>query len=406
MLWRCPACNRQTEETTCPHCQMEMTDGEPSAATGLLKETAGSVLFLIAVICFTAALLFSMVASWLPSREVNVQDVKTAVTVFSDVTGTQMTSPAWHAVHTLYTEYKNTAGAETGQLPLVTVLVCVGLWLSLAQGYTSRVNFRKGGPIVLKVATILCEVGAAIVAVTGGLLCAGLWVKRPEVVLALDEMQGDSIATAIRDLMACEATMWLMLAFCGLFAVGGLLYLLFFIFATRTVNGVLYTAKTGDFGKRSSAFVGVMLCVAFVGLLAEAAWVLAVGDIRGIGPALYAVAFLLFAIVLFRYRYRAYRLMWDQPAFTGEGTTANPRIPTGIRVSDLMAERPQAPRVAPMTPPKGAQNPQAPRRTLNEPFREESLEPQPMTGNGCCPKCGTPIPDNAFFCLRCGHKFK
>ncbi len=407
MLWRCPACNRQTEEETCPHCQMSIGDGEPSAATGLLKETAGSVVFLIAVICFTAALLFSVATSWIPSRQVAIQDVKQVVTVFSDVTGTKMTATAWHAIHTLFTEYKNEMASSSGELPLLSVLVCIGLWLSLAQGYTARVNFRKGGPIVLKVATVMSEVAAAIVMVSGGVLCAGLWVKRPEIVLALDEMKGDAIATAIRDLMACEATMWLLLAFCGVLAVGGLLYLLFFISATRTVNGVLFTARTGDFGKRPRVFVGVMLCLASVGLLAESVWALSLGDIHGIGTALYAVSFLLFAIVLLRYRYRAYRLLWDQPAFTGEGTTAQPRIPTGIRVSDLMMERSKTTTVAPMIPlPKEGQNPQAPKRTLNEPFSEESLEPQPMTGNGCCPKCGTPIPDNAFFCLRCGHKFK
>ncbi len=408
MLWRCPACNRQTEEPVCSRCQTPMEAGEPSAATGLLKETAGSVLFLIAVIAFTAALVFSIVSGFFVHETIGMKDIKEAVTLFSDATGTKMTAEAWKGIHTLFNEFNEQVDVQSGELPLVNILACVGLWLVLAQGYTNRVNFRKGGPIVLKVATVLCEVGAIVVTICGGLLGAGLWLGRPELVATFGENE-DAIAVAIHDLLACETTMWILLGLCGVMVVFGLLYTVFFICATKSVNRVLYTAKTGDFGKRVSAFVGVALCVAAVALAADAVGSLLTANVAGIGSALYAVAYLLFAIVLFCYRHRAYTLSWEQPAFTGETAAPMPGIPTGIKASDLMNERPAAPTAAmpqPTARPQGVQNPQAPRRTLNEPFREESLEPKPMTGNGCCPKCGTPIPDNAFFCLSCGHKFR
>ena len=406
MLWRCPACNRQTDEPVCSRCQTPMEAGEPSAATGLLKETAGSVVFLIAVICLTAAVVFSAVFSFFsPAVAVDVNDVKSAVTSFSEVTGTDLNPYALKAISVLYDAADSEAVAQSEGLPLGNVLALVGLWLCLAQGYTNRVNFRKGGPIVLKVYTVIGKVAAIIVTVCGVLLGVGLWLERAALVELLSTEESDAVVAAVKNLLACETTMWLLLGLCAVMVVGGLLYLLFFISATRAVNSALFTAKTGDFGKRAGGLAGVMLCLAFLGMAADAGVSLWFGNLNGIGSALYALAFLFFAIVLFRYRRRSHALSWEQPAFSGETAAAMPSIPVGLKASDLMSDRPTvAP--APMSVPAENQNPQAPTRTLNEPFREESLEPQPMTGNGCCPQCGTPIPDNAFFCLKCGHKLK
>lgn len=405
MVWRCPVCTVQAQGESCPRCQTPMTEGEPSAATGLFKETFGSVLFLIAVVCFTAALVFSLIMAWFPVDTIGMSDIKSAVTAFSDVTNTKMTPDAWRAINTLYRAVGTEATAG-GELPIGGVLACIGLWLLLAQGYTERVNIRKGGPVLLKIVTVLGITAASIIAICGALLGVGLWLGRPELVTAFGEVDSDALTTAIHDLLACEATMWILLLLCAVLTVGGLLYLLFYIFADKTVNSLMFTAKTGEFGKKASAFVGVSLCVAAVGLAADAVASLLTANLTGIGSALYAVAFLLFAIVLFIFRHRAHTLLWEQPAFTGETAAAMPHLPAGLKAEDLLNDRPAMPPAAPRVAVPGTQNPIAPKRTLNEPFLEESLEPKPMTGNGCCPKCGTPIPDNAFFCLHCGHKFK
>ena len=399
MLWRCPACNCQTQEEVCSRCQTPMKDGEPSAATGLLKETFGSVPYLIAVIAFTAALIFSMAAAFFPADPVSLEDVKKVVVTFSDVTGTKMEPAAWGAIHTLYSTIKEEAGATDTSLPLMEVLACVGLWLLLGQGYTARVNLRKGGPIVLKIAVIFGEVAAWIATVCGVLLAVGLWAERAQLVEILGTSD-DALLAAFHDLLSCEATMWLLLLLCAVMAVCGLVYVVFFLSAARTVNSMLFTAKTGDFGKRAGLFVGIALCVAGVAMTADAVLSLMMRDWRGIGSLLYGVAYLLFAILLFCYRHRAHTLLWEQPAFTGVGTPDVPHIPVNLKASDLMREQ----TVTPMAVAPTQTGESSPRRTLNEPFREESLEPKPMTKNGCCPKCGTPIPDNAFFCLNCGYK--
>lgn len=405
MLWRCPVCNCQTEEPTCARCQTAMNDGEPSAATGLLKETFGSVVFLIAVICFTAAVVFTIVASCFPAEPIGVKDIMNAVDGFSNVAGTGMSPHPAKAIYTLYTVLNDEITEESGfVIPPVSVLALVGLWLLLAQGYTDRVNLRKGGPVLVKIAVIFGLVGSIVAAVCGVLFCAGLWFGRPELVAALSEAEGDALMDALKVLLTCETTMWLLLSVCCAMFLFGLLYMLFFIFALKTVNGMLYTAKTGDFGKRASMFVGIALCVTAAAMLLDAGASAMTLDWRGIGSVLYGTAYLLFAIVLFRYRYRAHVLLWEQPAFTGETAASMPGIPVGIKVSDLMSEQPTVP-VAPSTPATATPY-RGIRRTLNEPFAEESLEPKPMTGNGCCPKCGTPIPDNAFFCLNCGNKLK
>ncbi len=407
MLWRCPACNRETEEPVCARCRTPKEAGEPSAATGLMKETAGSVLFLIAAICFTAAVLFTAVFSWISPKTAvipSVKEVKSAVVGFADVTNTSLSPYALKAVSTLYDEVaKETATEPSGELPLWNILVVVGLWLTVAQGYTNRVNFRKGGPIVLKVAAVMGTVGACIVTVCGVLLCAGLWCFRADMVKTL-MAESDAIATAIRHLLACEATMWLLLGLCVLLAVGGIVYLLFFASVTRVLNRLLETAKTGGFGKRAGGLAGVFLCAAALFLLAETVRSFLHADLGGVASLLYGAAFLLFGITLFRYRRRARMLALEQPAFTGETVVAAPGIPTGLKASDLMNE-PSAGNV-PMAPPAAPMRttPLTPRRTLGEPFTEEALEPKPMTGNGCCPQCGTPIPDKAFFCLTCGRK--
>lgn len=418
MLWRCSACNRQTDEPVCSRCQTPMEAGEPSDATALLKETCGSVLFLIAVICFTAALVFSVVYSWLPKepiKPISADEVKSALADVEESTGIQLTPRVHKAITTLAEELGkdgvidvNNVMEQSGEsLPLFSILACIGLWLMLAQGYNSRVNFRKGGPICLKIVTIVYEVVSIIAVVCGALLLVGLWVGRPQLVVALNEQESDVFANAFSALLSSDVVMWGLIILCGLIVVAGILYTLFFIFATKTVNGILHTAKTGDFGKRASAFVGVMLCLASLGMLGDAVGSLLTKNWSGIASLLNGAAYLLFAITLFIYRSRAHDLKWEQPAFTGETAAAMPVIPAGIKASDLMNERPETPTapVVPMTPATPVKtNPQQPRRTLNEPFVEESLEPKPMTANGCCPKCGTPIPDNAFFCLTCGHK--
>lgn len=417
MLWRCPACNRQTEEPICSRCQTPMEAGEPSDATGLLKETFGSVLYLIAVICFTAALVVSMVFSWLPQKPigtVDVDEIKSGIADFEQDTGIQLNPRVNKAIVTLAEEVSENgsinvdelAEQSNGSLPLLSILACVGLWLLLAQGYNNRVNLRKGGPICLKIVTIISEVVSIILTVVGLLLCVGLWVGRPQLVEMLNEQEGDKIANAFSALISSDVVMWGLIALCGVITFVGIVYTLFFIFATKTVNSMLHTAKTGDFGKRASMFVGVLLCVATLGMYADAVGSLLTQNWTGISSLLRGTAYLLFAITLFIFRHRAHELSWEQPAFSGETAAAMPSIPTGLKASDLMNERSAAPAVpvVPVTPAKP--NPQEPRRTLNEPFVEESLEPQPMTGNGCCPKCGTPIPDNAFFCLKCGYKLK
>lgn len=420
MLWRCPACNRQTEEPVCSRCQTPMEAGEPSDATGLIKETCGSVLYLIAVICFTAAIILSMVFSWIPNKNtisLDTDGIKAAISDFEEDTGIHLNPRERKAILNLADEANENetvnvdavANSENGSFPLLSILACIGLWLLLAQGYNAHTSLQKGGPILLKIATIIGEVVSIIAVVCGALLCVGLWMGRPELVAVLNEQDGDALAEAFRVLLSSDVIMWGLLILCGLIVVAGILYTLFFIFATRTVNGILHTAKTGHFGKNASAFVAVMLGLASLGLFAGAIGSLSLGNWGGgIASLLNGTAFLLFSIILFIYRHRAHELSWEQPAFTGETAAAMPDIPAHIKASELMNERPAMPTpVVPMTPATPVKaNPQQPRRTLNEPFREDSLEPKPMTANGCCPKCGTPIPDDTFFCLHCGYKFK
>ena len=404
MLWRCPACNRQTEEAVCSRCHTPMEAGEPSAATGLLKEIAGSVWFLIAVICFTAAVVVATVSPLFATPpQVDAADVKTAVTAFSDATGTSLNPHALKAISTLFEAgEEETAAVPEMELPLWNILIVVGLWLCVAQGYTNRVNFRKGGPIVLKVGTILGQVFGILVLVCGALLAVGMWFLRSSLVEELAKVENDRVAAALKHLLACEATMWIFLGIAALVAVIGLVYLLFFASATRALNSVLFTAKTGDFGKRAGGLAAVLLCVAFAVNAANAVWSLVAGDLGGIGTALYAVAYLLFAVTLFTLRRRAVRLSWEQPAFSGEPAVPVSHLPTGLTASDLMSD-PTA--VSAVTPPRSNEM-QTPSRSLNEPFAEEALEPKRMTGNGCCPRCGTPIPDNTYFCLNCGQKLE
>ncbi len=413
MLWRCPACNRQTEEPICSRCQTPMESGEPSDATALIKETCGSVLFLAAVICFTAAIVISVVFSLLPTKPmepVNVEEIPDFLTEFEEDVGITINADLKDAIVAASEDISENgvidveaANEKTFSLPLLSILACVGLWLLLVQGYNDRVSLQKGGPICLKIVTIIGEVVSIILAVSFAILCVGLWIKRPELVAVFNEQGEDVWAKLFAALLSNDVVMWVLLILCGVIAVASVVAVLFFIFATKTVNSLLYTAKTGNFGKKASLFVGVILCVLAVMFLADGCSLLEMGNWNGIAVLLNAVAYLLFAITLFIYRSRAHTLMWEQPAFTGETAAGMPSIPAGIRASDLMNERPAAPTpVVPVTPVKT--NPQQPRRTLNEPFTEESLEPKPMTANGCCPKCGTPIPDNTFFCLHCGQK--
>jgi len=402
MLWRCPACNRQTDEPVCGRCQTPMSEGEPSAATGLMKETAGSPVFLIAVICFTAAVLFTTIFSWISAGDtMDVNDVKSVVTAFSEKTGAALNPHALKAVSTLYdVATEETETEPQGSLPLDNIFVTVGLWLMVAQGYTSRVNFRKGGPIVLKIAAVIGIVVACVVLVFGALLGAGLWFGRAALVTDLSAETADGIMTSIKDLLACDATMWLLLGLCGFFLLVGLVYLLFFASVTRVLNSILHTAKTGDFGKRAGGLAAVFLGVAALFLFADGALSFAIADLGGIGSLLYGVSFLLFSVTLFTYRRRAHRLLWEQPAFTGETATSMPDVLAGLNAADLMNEPTAQMPIVPPAAPTSAASPRA-----AEPFSEESMEPQPATGNGNCPSCGTPIPDNTFFCLHCGHKF-
>ena len=420
MLWRCPACNRQTEEPVCSRCQTPMEAGEPSDATGLIKETCGSVLYLIAVICFTASIILSMVISWIPNKNAitfNTDEIKTAISNFEEDSGLQFNPRERKAILNLADEANKNetinvdtvVNSDNGSFPLLSILACIGLWLLLAQGYNAHASLQKAGPILLKIATIIGEVVAIILTVCAVMLGVGLWLGRPELVATLNDQDGDALAESLRVLLSSDVIMWGLLILCGLLVVAGILYTLFFIFATRTVNGILHTAETGHFGKNASALVAVMLGLSALGLLAGGISSLLVGSWGGgIAALLKGAAFLLFSIILFIYRHRAHELSWEQPAFTGETAAGMPDIPADIKASELMNERQAMPipvvPITPATPVKS--NPQQPRRTLNEPFAEDSLEPKPMTANGCCPKCGTPIPDDTFFCLHCGYKFK
>ncbi len=265
MLWRCPACNRQTEEPVCSRCQTPMESGEPSDATGLIKETCGSVLYLVAVICFTAALILSIVVSWIPNKNtitLDTDEIKTAISDFEEDTGLQFNPRERKAILNLVDEANENetvnvdtvVNSENGSFPLLSILACIGLWLLLAQGYNARASLQKGGPILLKIATIIGEVVSIIAVVCGALLCVGLWMGRPGLVAVLNEQDGDALAESFRVLLSSDIIMWGLLILCGMIVVAGILYTLFFIFATRTVNGILHTAKTGHFGKNASLF--------------------------------------------------------------------------------------------------------------------------------------------------------
>lgn len=428
MKWICNACQTKARGDVCQSCGTPLPDPATTPATEKMHRALRSTPFVIAVICFTLAILFSVTVGLIQPTVVSTADVHDALAVLKQEIGLtvpdNVVAALDEAVATTRTDVSDVVSAN-----LLPALACVGLWLLVATGFRSG-RVGRAGAVILKVITVfelvcVCLGMAAVMAIAVFLQFGKDFLLK----LVADLGAWDGLMQSLRTLMnepIYTAAVWVT---AGSLLAAMLVALFFLLGAIKTENEVIRVSKFGQ-SRKVSVFLCILLIIGAVPCLIAGLVDAFSLDLSSVGALLSGLYMLLFAITILRYRRWSREVLWSDvhPEAVDKAFAA---IPTDLATDDLLntAEygAPDAAATAETAEPEVPAEPDLPEVSEEPDLPEVPDEPEaPKTSETAveqfmasirpaadakpaasattvCPHCGAVMKGKAFFCEECGQ---
>ena len=420
MKWKCNACDIKVKGDVCPNCGATPPDPATAPATEKMHRALRSVPVVVAVICFTLAILLNVTLGLIARETVSPSDVHDLIASVEKETGLTVPDNVTSALDNALQVAKKDVSDVVSE-NVLPALACVGLWLLVATGFR-RGRIGRAGAVILKVITVfelvcVCLGMAAVAAIAAFLVFGQNWLLTE----IADLGAWDGLVQAIRSLMnepLYETVVW---ATAGALIASMLFALFFLIGAIKTENEVIRVSRFGQ-GRKVSVYLCVMLIIGAVSCLIAGSVSAFSLDLASAGAVLSGVYMLLFAVTILRYRRWSREQLWSDvhPEAVEKAAAA---IPTDLATDELLntaeygapdaakAVEPEPP-VEPEEPaepetPASAEAPKPSDKAVDQfmaSIRSSAAEAKSAApATTVCPNCGAVMQGKAFVCEECGQ---